>query len=57
MKTHKQELLDLAHDIGHADEVTVANLFDNRASAMRATLPGKYVGWIVTALTKLAEAQ
>lgn len=50
MKTHKQELLDLASDFKKADTVSLEIVNDDRAPANRVELPKKYVEWIIKAL-------
>ena len=54
MKTHKQELLDLASDFEDADEATLQKDHDDRAPENRVVLPKKYVKWVIKALRKQA---
>ena len=55
MKTHKQELLDLADDFESADEATIAKFHDDRAPVNRAILPNKYIEWIIDTLREKAK--
>lgn len=57
MKTHKQELLDLASDFKKADIVSLEIVNDDRAPANIATLPKKYVDWVIKALKDSARKE
>lgn len=55
MKTHKQELLDLAADFESADEAWLSKHHDDRAPENRVELPNKYIMWVVDALRHRAK--